>query len=236
MNSTATILHPNQLRDFCRVQPGVQQSGRGVWSWAGCRHGKGTSLQQECHLVAINSYYVILNPPPILPHDTSPVSVILRKHKSSCIFCIAKIMPFWVPKAVLSASAAPLGCGALCWHWNGIHGDCVWATSRSRADLCRLCFAAVSVSFTLFLLCLAHSGTDVMLSKTYFSLSRQWSAAVASLRMWELQLLEGEMVWYCCLHDVKQDGACVCGTYIVSQSCGDRKGTDHEILEVWTPP
>lgn len=44
------------------------------------------------------------------------------------------------------------------------------------------------------------------------------------------------MVWYCCLHDVKQDGACVCDTYIVSQSCANRKGTDHEMLEVGTPP
>lgn len=66
VNSTATVLHPNQLRDFgSTVQPRVQQSGRGVWSWAGCRHGRGASLGQECHLVATNSYYVILNPHPI---------------------------------------------------------------------------------------------------------------------------------------------------------------------------
>lgn len=116
-------------------------------------------------------FYIHL--PSLLPsswHFFPSVSVILRKHKSSCIFCIAKIIPFWVPKAVLSASAAPLGCSALCWHWSGIHGDCVWATSRSRADLCRLCFAAVSVSFTLILLCLAHSGTDVI-SPRHISLS-----------------------------------------------------------------
>lgn len=237
VNSTGTILHPKQLRDFCcRVQPRVQQSRRGVWSWARCRHGRGTSLGQECHLVAINSYYVIKSTSlfPSSWHFPS-VSVILRKHKSSCIFCIAKFIPFWVPKAVHSASAAPLGCGALCWHWNRICGDCVWATSRSRADLCRLCFAAVSVSFILFLLHLAQSGTDVMLSETYFSLSWQRSAAVASLRMWELQLLEGEMIWYCCLHDVKQDGVCMCDTYIVSQNSGNRKWIDHEMLEVGTP-
>lgn len=65
------------------------------------------------------------------------------------------------------------------------------------------------------------------------------SVAVASLRMWELRLLEGEMVpFLSCLvlQDVKQDGVCGHGSHRVSQSWGNERWTVCETPAVGRHP
>lgn len=107
VNSVAINSHPRQPQDFCsEAQAGVQQAGRSVWSWAQevrlgwYRCGRGTSLGQECHLVAINSYYVTkstAHPFLQLPLNTFPVCISYAQGTEIklCIFFIAKIILFF---------------------------------------------------------------------------------------------------------------------------------------------
>lgn len=122
----------------------------GAGAEAGCRHGRGTSLGQECHLVAINSYYVVksISHPSLQLPNTSPAYLaVLRKQTKRCIFCVAKIIRLWVPKAVLCRPQQLL-LAAVPWQLRdvalaqerGLWGLCVsHKQSRSRPSHALLC-------------------------------------------------------------------------------------------------
>lgn len=168
------------------------------------RHGRGTSLGQECHLVAINSYYgskSTSRPFLGLPRNTSPVHQLCSGNRNLALrFLYSQDHPFFGflklccrPQQQLLAAVPWQPSDTVLAQERGLRGLLVSHKQiKSRPSQALLCCSLRQLYPIPSAPCTLRRRCDALLDM--FLSAGSCSVAVASLRMWELQLMEREMV------------------------------------------